>query len=204
MRRIAALPLVALVIACGETATAPDDPGHAVNAKPQGKGPKAEHSFVYDTESNHTLGSDCWKTSPEIEFGKTFWCGAPPGDPTFVLRILKDGEPVEGGEVTFKRCECIKDGTRYEVGTVMDWPYCGVLLKRYRRHFGGVDYRVVQVGEDGTASVTLDDFWSTLAREEAVWGMHWEYDQGDGGSPEADVRWVDLAKDGYVNPPDTG
>ena len=204
MRKIAMLPLVALAVACGDTVTAPDDPGLAINAKAQGKGPKAEYSFAYDTEGDHLLGSDCWKMSPEATYGKTFWCAT--DDPSFVLQVLKDGVPVEeGGTVTFARCETVKDGTRYEVGTVMNWPYCGVLLKKYRRYFGGVDYATVPVVGDGLASVTLEDFWDAdVAKIQAVWGMSWEYDQGDGGKAEAAIKWRDLAHVGYEDPPDTG
>ncbi|MHC4405938.1 MAG: hypothetical protein ACYTG0_40370 [Planctomycetota bacterium] len=208
MRKIALLPLVALAVGCGDTATAPDDLGVAFK-KGQGKGgPKAEYSFAYDTEADHTLGSNCWKMSPETTYGKTFWCVSPdpdsdpPADPTFVFQVLKDGEPVGSGEITFKRCETVRSGTKYEVGTVMDWTYCGVLLKKYRRFFGGVDYRTVPV-TGGLAQVTLDDFWTAPAKELAVWGMHWEYDQGDGWRPEAEIKWLDLAHVGYVNPPDT-
>ena len=202
MRKIAMLPLVAFAVACGEAVTAPDDLG--VVLKAQGKGPKAEYGFVYDIEPDGSLGSDCWKKSPEAIYGKTFWCATddPPTDPTFVLRILKDGVPVEGGTVTFARCEIVRIGTRYEVGTVMDWVYCGVMLKKYRRYFGGVDYATVPVDVDGLASVTLGDFWDAdVARIQAVWGMSWEYEQGDGRKAEAATKWRDLAHVGYVNPP---
>jgi hypothetical protein len=211
MNRTFPLLLLALVAAAcqGEGPTVPStDPAFAKGGipGPPGDGPKAEYSFVYDTKPGGSLRSDCWKKSPEGVYGKTFWCATdnPPVDPTFVLQVLKDGVPVDGGEVTFARCENVKASPSFEVGTVMDWPYCGVLLKRYRRYFGGIDYKTVQVGEEGKFSVLLKDFWVTPARILAVWGMHWEYDQGDGSKPEADIKWTDLAPERYSNPPDTG
>ena len=80
--------------------------------------------------------------SPETTYGKTFWCASPdptsdpPADPTFVFQVLKDGEPVESGAVTLERCETVIRIGKYEVGTVMDWTYCGVLLKKYEQGRG--------------------------------------------------------------------
>ncbi len=51
---------------------------------------------------------------------------------------------------------------------------------------------------DGLAEVTLDGW---MLADEPVWGMHWEYDKGDGKKPEAAIKWWDLAYEGYMNPP---
>jgi hypothetical protein len=136
------------------------------------------------------FGSDCEKKSPEEVYGKTNWCYGE--TPTFAVHVARsDAQPVTSGIVTFKRCVDLRDGT------VQDWVRCGVLQRKNRRFFGGVYYGEAEVGDDGIATLTLVGW----VQDQSVWGMHWEYDVGDGKKPEASIKWRDLAYVGYSNPP---
>jgi hypothetical protein len=122
--------------------------------------------------------------------GKTFWCYEE--TPSFALRVVRsDGEPATSGTVTFERCVDSRDNS------VKDWTKCGVLQRKNKRHYGGVYYGEADVGLNGIATLALVG-WQQY---ESVWGMHWEYDTGDGGKPEADIKWRDLAYVDYSNPP---
>jgi hypothetical protein len=201
--RITGCALLAFaVVACQQDT--PTDPALGPQLKKGGKPkpPEVEYQFLYDEAPHQNpLGSDCWKKSPETEFGKTFWCDQ--NDPTFKLQIVEVSSegvptPVETGTVSFKRCEHVD-------GYPVDWTKCGVLQKRNRRDYQGVDFGTpyeFKGNENGVAMLTVED-WKASTPESpgSVWGMHWEYYEVGGRKPAASIKWRDLAYDGYVNPP---
>jgi hypothetical protein len=161
-----------------------------------GKGPSAQYEFVY-AEQSGALESDCWHLPGPYHL---FWCGSldQDDDPTLVLRVVRDGAPVEGGTVTFRRCESVNQRV------IMPWYYCGSRLGKGRdKWFDPFPYGdPVEVGPNGMVSLTLQDWGAGegVEAETGVWGMWWTYDAGNGGKVEADAKWHSLAPDDYCDP----
>jgi hypothetical protein len=166
-------------------------------------GEPPEDEVAYGFEYPEHPPNDCWRPTysedvpppyPEFQIGdtipRTFWCEGTDTDPTFLLKVLADGQSVEGGTVTFKRCEDRE-------GNIYDWVYCGVVGagKKRHGHYGGVQWGDPVVIEDGLFQVTLTG-WNGN-----IWGMFWVYDKGDGGEAEASQHWFGFGPVGYDGGP---
>jgi hypothetical protein len=193
---VTALSLLGLALAAcqPDSPTVPDVDPQFKKGGTRGSPGAVQYEFVYAQSADNDWLSECWKAPRDPNPGKTFWCNT--DEPTFILQVVQidpDGveTPVSEGTVTFARCERVD-------GIPVDWTRCGVLQKQLRRYFNGVYYGTDDDLSDGLAEVTLDGW---MLADEPVWGMHWEYDKGDGKKPEAAIKWWDLAYEGYMNPP---
>jgi len=179
---------------------------HQLADKPDKPDKGAQYEFAYPREQGNELGSDCWypiKDGPAGDntlnpYGYDFRCPIDLGaDPVLKFQVVDgNGEGVSDGTVTFWRCEDSENNYQ----PLVVWHYCGVRQtgkKPYR--YQAVQYRAVDILEDGEASVKLyladrvvlyDKDRFPNQPEELGWGgMRWYYDAGDGGKPELGSGW---------------